>query len=355
MINNATVLISENILQATADAIRNKGGASGSIKPTDFAETIKAIATGGLDTSDATATAAEILSGETAYVNGRKLVGTMPNNGAIFSTMDGIEVKSVSIPSGYTSGGTVSLTNDIDNEVGTQADLIERIAAALENKATGGGELVEYSENEKAVLEGTLSTYTNDKIEKLRNYAFYDNPNLTSVNLPAVSTIGAYAFRGCSNLTTAIFPAATNIKAYAFDGCDKLTSISFPVASSIATGAFSVCRALISVTFPAATETGIEAFRYCMKLTTAIFPKASRVSNGAFIQCNKLASLRLGSNSVCQLTQSTALQATPFAGYTYSGTPPHIYVPASLVSAYQSATNWVYFSSYFSAIESLEV
>lgn len=55
------------------------------------------------DTSDATAVAAEILKDKTAYVNGVKLVGTMPNNGA--KTLN-ITNKStpVTIPMGFHDG-----------------------------------------------------------------------------------------------------------------------------------------------------------------------------------------------------------------------------------------------------------
>lgn len=95
---------------------------------------------GGVDTSDATAAAEDILAGETAYVNDVKITGTMTNNGSISQTMDGIDTKSVTIPSGYTSGGTVSLDDTIDTEVDTQADLIAQIATALEGKAAGGSE-----------------------------------------------------------------------------------------------------------------------------------------------------------------------------------------------------------------------
>ena len=62
------------------------------------------------DTSDATAAQSNILTGATAYLNGGKKTGSMPNNGATGGNIS-TKAGTVSIPSGYTTGGTVGIAS----------------------------------------------------------------------------------------------------------------------------------------------------------------------------------------------------------------------------------------------------
>lgn len=70
------------------------------------------------DTTGDTAVASNILAGVKAHtISGgaaTQITGTMTNNGAINGTIDGMTYTSYTVPSGYTSGGTVALTSDIE-------------------------------------------------------------------------------------------------------------------------------------------------------------------------------------------------------------------------------------------------
>ena len=60
------------------------------------------------DPSDATAAQSNILTGTTAYLNGGKKTGSMANNGAVSGSIS-TKAGTVSVPSGYTTGGTIGI------------------------------------------------------------------------------------------------------------------------------------------------------------------------------------------------------------------------------------------------------
>lgn len=80
--------------------------------------TVAAIPAKYADTTGDDAVAANLLAGTSAHSNSNGaavlIEGSMPENGAISGTIDGMTTTSYSIPAGHTSGGTVSLTNDIE-------------------------------------------------------------------------------------------------------------------------------------------------------------------------------------------------------------------------------------------------
>lgn len=112
MAKNKVVFGNTVIIDLTDATLRQNDGAqilSGSTAYGKDGEKITGTCTYNADTSDATASASEILATKTAYVNGNKITGTMPNNGAVSGEIDDVSTP-YTIPAGYHDGsGTVSI------------------------------------------------------------------------------------------------------------------------------------------------------------------------------------------------------------------------------------------------------
>lgn len=114
--------------------------------------------------------------------------------------------------------------------------------------------------------------------------------------------------------------------------------------TTVGSYAFDFCTSLASVNLLMATHIGYCAFTDCSNLTTVSLPKATEISNYAFRYCTNLESVYLLAPSVASLVSRSVFQSTPMSLSSYLGYFGSIYVPASLVSAYKTATNWSYYS-----------
>lgn len=92
------------LIDLTADTVTADKVLTGVKAHVADGEQITGTCTFDVNSTDATAAAAEILSGKTAYVKGSKVTGAMKNNGAVQGSIAG-KTEQYTIPQGYHDGG----------------------------------------------------------------------------------------------------------------------------------------------------------------------------------------------------------------------------------------------------------
>lgn len=126
------------------------------------------------DTSDATASQSDILSGATAYIDGGKKTGSMVNNGSTSGTISS-KSGTVVVPQGYTSGGTISID---------ATEVAKIIASNIKNGVTILGQA-----GGANILDTTVSSSAAGAAQILSGYKAYANGALVTgeATVPSVS------------------------------------------------------------------------------------------------------------------------------------------------------------------------
>lgn len=111
MAKNKIIFGNEVQIDLTSDTATAAQILNGFTAHINTGEQVEGTCTYDADTSDATVQVAEILATKTAYANGAKLTGTMPNNGAVTGTIT-TKTQQYTVPQGYHDGsGKVSISS----------------------------------------------------------------------------------------------------------------------------------------------------------------------------------------------------------------------------------------------------
>jgi len=159
-------------------------------------------------------------------------------------------------------------------------------------------------------------------LTKIGNNVFRDVYTLKSINIPSgVTSIGEYAFNSCMIQNINLPSGITTINKYTFATCTALVSVEIPSnVTSIKEGAFSNCCKLTKITIPSlVTSIDTKAFNNCF----------------GFKEIHLLPTTppTLGNTSAFTLI-SDCIMYVPYS-------EDH-----SILTAYQTATNWSSFVSY---------
>lgn len=257
----------------------------------------------------------------------------------------------VPIPDGYVRpAGTIEITQngtyDVTERETVEVSVPEREIVLQDKTVTENGTYT--ADNGYDGLGSvTVNVASSGGGEDITKYVEIIQNNAVNFEDSNITEVGQYAFAYKTNLKTLSLPNLATSNTRVFSNCNSLTSLSIPKMSGYTYQYMAAyCAALTSADVKQASYVSSYSFYGCAALTKLEFNRVTTIATNAFNGCTKLATLILRSTSVVSLGGTSAFTGTKIAG---SG--GYIYVPASLVDSYKSATNWSTYSSKFRAIE----
>ena len=260
---------------------------------------------------------------------------------------------SISLSETYISNGSYNITGEFkDGVITVDVPAPQFVTETLNVSANGTytpGEGVDgYSQvvvdvpivgwDQKSVTEGTnIITNLDNTASYVIEGAFTLNKQIQTVYLPNCTNVGIYAFQSCYSLIQVNLPVCSYINRDVFGYCNSLSQVSLPMCSYIGDYAFFECHSLPQVSLPVCSSIRDYAFGYCNSLSQVSLPMCSYIGNYAFFYCSNLSTVIIRNSEVCSISNTTFSYTLLSKGY--------VYVPESLVSAYQVANNWSQYSS----------
>lgn len=172
-------------------------------------------------------------------------------------------------------------------------------------------------------------SFTNADITSLRDSAFYNDKQISSVTLQNATHVGANAFERCTLLSKCSVDKMQTCGDSAFSRAN-LSQAVFPNLSEIARNMFVFCSYLKKVKCDKAISIDERAFNGCVSLEVIDILGGGNISAPSTSELYKLKSVVL----------RDAENVTPTSDTIWLPSSVTIYVPDSLVEQYNSATNW---------------
>lgn len=146
----------------------------------------------------------------------------------------------------------------------------------------------------RTLLKGKFSGLC---VEDIKDYAFMDCSNITTLDFPALKKIGEKCFSGCSKISEVLAPNLETIGRFAFYSCSKLEKLSFPKIKKIDSNAFDACDNLNTIEMGGEPPwIGLNVFKNKkgeFLPLTIIVPEEAKDKYEAWKKENKLGSIRI--------------------------------------------------------------